>query len=71
MDDLLKQFKIELIRNDLKVDDVVGHLGLSKPTLYKRIKNPELFTIDNVNKLKQLKLNLWKQSVSKEKITLL
>jgi len=58
MDDLLKQFKIELIRNDLKVDDVVGHLGLSKPTLYKRIKNPELFTIDNVNKLKQLKLNL-------------
>lgn len=58
MENLIKRFKIELIKQDLKIQEVAYGLGISKPTLLKRVANPELFTIDNVKKLKQLKLNL-------------
>lgn len=58
MENLLKQFKIELIKQDLTIDQVANHLQISKPTLYKRMKNPGLLTLDNLENLKKLKLNI-------------
>jgi len=58
MENLLKQFKIELIKQDLTIDQVANHLKISKPTLYKRMKNPGLLTLDNLENLKKLKLNI-------------
>lgn len=61
MNDLIKEFKIELIKQDLKIQEVANKLGISKPTLLKRVANPELFTLDNIKNLKQIKLNLIKE----------
>jgi len=61
MNDLIKEFKIELIKHDLKIQEVANKLGISKPTLLKRVANPELFTLDNIKNLKQMKLNLIKE----------
>lgn len=61
MNDLLKEFKIELIKQDLNITQVATTLGISKPTLIKRIQKPELFTIENIKNLEKLKLNLIKQ----------
>jgi len=61
MNDLIKEFKIELIKQDLKIQEVANKLGISKPTLLKRVANPELFTLDNIKNLKQMKLNLIKE----------
>tara|TARA_R100000278_G_scaffold121307_1_gene104924 strand:- start:551 stop:736 length:186 start_codon:yes stop_codon:yes gene_type:complete len=61
MNSLLKEFRIELIRNDLSFATVSKKLGISKPTLIKRIKNPELFTIENLKNLKKLNLNVLEQ----------
>jgi len=61
MNDSIKEFKIELIKQDLKIQEVANKLGISKPTLLKRVANPELFTLDNIKNLKQMKLNLIKE----------
>jgi|5B_taG_2_1085324.scaffolds.fasta_scaffold00779_14 hypothetical protein len=61
MDSNLKEFRIELIRKDLSFAIVSKKLGISKPTLIKRIKNPELFTIENLKNLKKLNFNVLEQ----------
>lgn len=61
MENPIKRFKIELIKQDLKVQEVADGLGISKPTLLKRVANPELFTLENIKNLKQMKLNLIKE----------
>lgn len=61
MDSNLKEFRIELIRKDLSFAIVSKKLGISKPTLVKRIKNPELFTIENLKNLKKLNFNVLEQ----------
>lgn len=61
MDSNLKEFRIELIRKELTLGSVSKKLGISKPTLIKRIKNPELFTIENLKNLQKLNLNVLEQ----------
>lgn len=54
---LEKEWKFQSLRLDLSNQEISKGLGISLPTLYSRIKDPQRFTINNLKKLKKLGFN--------------
>jgi hypothetical protein len=52
------QLESELRRLNLTKREVFEHLEMTRPTFDSRIKNPNTFSVGEIKKLNQLKLNL-------------
>ena len=56
-ENLILEFKIQHLKLGLTKPEIAEGLGISLPTLNSRIKDPQRFTIGNLNKLKKLGFN--------------
>ena len=52
------QLESELRRLNLTKREVFEHLKMTRPTFDSRIKNPNTFSVGEIKKLNQLKINL-------------
>lgn len=56
-ENLILEFKIQLLRLGLNKPEIAEKLGISLPTLNSRIKDPQRFTIYNLKELKKVGFN--------------
>lgn len=57
-DNFHAEFKAKIKELGLKKKDVMRHLGLTLPTLNHKLNNPKDLKVDEINKLKELNINI-------------
>ena len=60
----INEFKAEVIRNGLTLEELATRIGINRKTLWRRLNNPKSFTLEEIRQITQL-LNLDSEKVIK------